>query len=227
MEHDITLITLSASYGAGGSYVGPALAQRLGVPFVDRAIASGMADRLGVSEAEAARLDEDVERGLDRILGNLAPIADFYGDVDPAQLQRSAHHEAAEQVIREVAATGRAVILGRAGAVVLAGDDRALHVRLDGPPDARVEQAMRLEGVDRETAQRRRKKTDRAREAYVKRYYNCDARDAKLYDLVLDSTRLDLDTCVEVIAAACAPTPPGGAGTFSMPPSSTPASPTP
>lgn len=221
MEHDITLITLSASYGAGGSYVGPALAQRLGVPFVDRAIASGMADRLGVSEAEAARLDEDVERGLDRILGNLAPIADFYGDVDPAQLQRSAHHEAAEQVIREVAATGRAVILGRAGAVVLAGDDRALHVRLDGPPDARVEQAMRLEGVDRETAQRRRKKTDRAREAYVKRYYNCDARDAKLYDLVLDSTRLDLDTCVEVIAAACAAT------RAPTPPSSTPASPTP
>jgi cytidylate kinase len=221
MEHDITLVTLSASYGAGGSHVGPALAQRLGVPFVDRAIASGMADRLGVSEAEAQRLDDNVERGLDRILNNLAPVADFYGDVDPAVLQRSAHYEAAEQVIREVAATGRAVILGRAAAVVLAGDERALHVRLDGPADARVAQAMALEDVDRETAERRRKKTDRARELYVKRYYNCDARDAALYDVVLDSTRLDLDTCVAVIASACAPT------VTPTPPSSTPASPTP
>jgi cytidylate kinase len=221
MDHAITLVTLSAAYGAGGSHVGPALAERLGVPFVDRAIASGMADRLGISATAAERLDEDVERGLDRILANLAPIADFYGDVDPATLQRSAHHEAAEQVIREIAADRRAVILGRAGAVVLAGDPRALHVRLDGPRDARVEQAIRLEGVDAEVAARRCRKTDRAREAYVKRYYNRDARDPALYDLVLDSTRLGLDRCVEVIAAAC------GAPAPATPPSSPPASPTP
>jgi cytidylate kinase len=217
-EHAITLVTLSAAYGAGGSHVGPALAQRLGVPFVDRAIAAGMADRIGLTEAEAEKLDDDVERGLDRILNNLAPVADFYGDVDPALLQRSAHHEAAEEVIREVAATGRAVILGRAGAVVLREDDRALHVRLTGPAPARIDQATRLEGIDRATAERRCKKTDRAREAYVKRYYNCDARDPELYDVVLDSTRLGLDTCVEVLEAACrAPTPP----------STSPAAPTP
>lgn len=202
-QHAVTLVTLSAAYGAGGSHVGPALARRLGVPFVDRAIAAGMADRLGLTEAEAQKLDEDVERGLDRILNNLSPVADFYGDVDPALLKRSTHHEAAEAVIREVAASGRAVILGRAGAVVLAEDDRALHVRLTGPAEARVEQAMRLEGLSREDAQRRAKKTDRAREAYVKRYYNCDARDPSLYDLVLDATRLGLDTCVEIVATAC------------------------
>ncbi|HET6510459.1 MAG TPA: cytidylate kinase-like family protein [Baekduia sp.] len=202
-QHTITLVTLSAAYGAGGSQVGPRLAERLGVPFVDRAIAAGMADRLGLTEAEARKLDEDVERGLDRILSSLAPVGDFYGDVDPALLQRSGHHEAAEEVIREVAATGRAVILGRAGAVVLSDDDRALHVRLTGPADARVEQATRLEGIDRETAERRCKKTDRAREAYVKRYYNCDARDPSLYDVVLDSTRLGLDACVEILVTAC------------------------
>ena len=73
-EHAITLVTLSAAYGAGGSEVGPRLAERLGVPFVDRAIAAGMADRLGITEAEAEKLDDDVERGLDRILSSLAPV---------------------------------------------------------------------------------------------------------------------------------------------------------
>jgi cytidylate kinase len=203
-EHDITLVTISASYGAGGSEVGPALAERLGVPFVDRAVPAAIADALGISETAAQRLDEDVERGLDRVLAHMAPIGEFYGDVDPELLRRSSHHEAAEQVIREVAETGRGVILGRAGAVVLADAPRALHVRLDGPPDARVEQAMRLEGVDRETAERRRRKTDRAREGYVKRYYNCDARDPMLYDMVLDATRLGLDVCLDVVLAACA-----------------------
>jgi cytidylate kinase len=220
-EPTITLVTLSAAYGAGGSEIGPRLAERLGVPFVDRAIAAGMADRLGITEAEAEKLDDDVERGLDRILSSLAPVGDFYGDVDPALLERSSHHEAAEAVIREIAATGRAVILGRAGAVVLRDDDRALHVRLTGPADARVEQATRLEGLDRRDAERRCKKTDRAREAYVKRYYNCDARDPSLYDVVLDSTRLGIDACVEILAAACGPGPGG------LTPPASPAAPTP
>jgi cytidylate kinase len=200
---DITLVTISASYGAGGSQIGPALAQRLGVPFVDRAVRAAIADSLGISPTAAERLDEDVERGLDRVLAHLAPLGEYYGDVDPELLRRSSHHEAAEQAIRELAATGRAVILGRAGAVVLAEDPRALHVRLDGRLEARIEQAMRIEDVDRETAERRLKKTDRAREAYVKRYYHCDARDSRLYDMVLDSTRLGPELCIDVIATAC------------------------
>jgi cytidylate kinase len=220
---DITLVTISAAYGAGGSVVGPALAERLGVPFVDRAVPTAIADSLGISPDAAARLDEDVERGIDRVLAHLAPIGEFYGDVDPELLKRSSHHEAAEKVIREIAATGRAVVLGRAGAVVLAGDPRALHVRLDGPVQARVEQAMRIEGVDRTTAEQRLKETDRAREAYVKRYYRRDARDPSLYDLVLDATRLTPDAWVQVIATACGCTPP----TTSPPAPTPPASPAP
>jgi cytidylate kinase len=200
---DITLVTISASYGAGGSVVGPALAQRLGVPFVDRAVQAAIAEKLGISPDHAERLDEDVEKGLDRVLSHLAPISEYYGDVDPEVLKRSSHHEAAEQAIRELAGGGKAVVLGRAGAVVLARDPRALHVRLDGPPDARIAQAARIEKIDEDTAARRLKNTDRAREAYVKRYYRCDAKDTDLYDVVLDSTRLGPGLCVEIIATAC------------------------
>jgi cytidylate kinase len=200
----MALITISASYGAGGSEVGPALAERLGVPFVDRAIPAGVADRLGITQEEAHRRDEDVERGLDRILANLVPMAELYGvgGVDPALLRRTAHHESAAEVMREVAAGGRAVILGRAGAVVLADDPRALHVRLHGPVGRRIVQAMRVDGVDRETAERRQRKVDRARDAYVRRYYDRDPTDPALYDVVLDSTRLPLEACVDLIAAA-------------------------
>ena len=203
MAADITLVTISASYGAGGSVVGPALAQRLGVPFVDRAVQAAIAEKLGISPDAAERLDEDVEKGLDRVLSHLAPISEYYGDVDPEVLKRSSHHEAAEQAIRELAGGGRAVVLGRAGAVVLARDPRALHVRLDGPVDARIAQAARIEKIDEDTAARRLKSTDRAREAYVKRYYRCDAKDIHLYDVVLDSTRLGPGLCVEIIATAC------------------------
>ena len=43
------IVTISASYGAGGPEVGPAVAERLGLDFHDRAIPVRVAGRLGVS----------------------------------------------------------------------------------------------------------------------------------------------------------------------------------
>lgn len=106
-----------------------------------------------------------------------------------------------EKLIREHAREG-AVILGRAGAVILRDEPGALHVRLDGPPERRVEQAMRLEGLSREDAERLRRDGDRAREAYVRHFYGCDARDPSLYHLVIDSTALSPEQVVNVIEAA-------------------------
>ena len=68
-----------------------------------------------------------------------------------------------------------------------------LHVRLDGPSEARIQRAVGLEGVDEEQARKLLEETDRAREAYVKHFYKCDARDASHYHLVLDSTALEFD----------------------------------
>ncbi len=78
----------------------------------------------------------------------------------------------------------------------------ALHVYLGGPREARLKQRMRLEGIDRETAEQRQKIEDRARISYVRRAYGVNGVDPSLYHLVIDSTALDLDTCVELIVAA-------------------------
>jgi cytidylate kinase len=43
---------------------------------------------------------------------------------------------------------------------------------------------------------------DRAREAYVHHFYGADPNDLSLYHLAIDTTEIDLDCCVEMIAAA-------------------------
>ena len=49
----MTLVTISASYGAGGSRVAPALAERLGVPFLGRPPVPELpSDRRGASGDE-------------------------------------------------------------------------------------------------------------------------------------------------------------------------------
>jgi Cytidylate kinase-like family len=202
----MTVVTLSASYGAGGSQVGPRLADRLGVAFLDRVIPTTVAERLAVPLADALAHDDAVRSVLERLLMRFAPAAQaFSGAAAPPELvDERSFLRATEEVIRERAAAGSGVILGRAAAVVLRDLPGALHVRLDGPAERRLAQAMALEGVDRATAERHMRDTDRAREAYVQQFYGVDARDATLYHLVIDSTALALDACVELIALATA-----------------------
>jgi hypothetical protein len=202
----MTVVTLSASYGAGGSQIGPRLADRLGVAFLDRVIPTTVAERLAVPLDDALAHDDAVRSVLERLLMRFAPAAQaFSGTATPPELvDERSFLKATEEVIREHAAAGSGVILGRAAAVVLRDAPGALHVRLDGPAERRLAQAITLEGVDRETAARHMRETDRAREAYVQQFYGVDARDATLYHMVIDSTALALDACVELIALATA-----------------------
>jgi hypothetical protein len=198
----MTLVTLSAAYGAAGSELGPRLAERLGVPFLDRAIPSGVAARLAVPLAEVSNHDDAVGSLLSRMALRLAPIGQAFGasaTIAAEMVDDDDYYRATEAVIREQAATGDGVILGRGGALVLKDHPEALHVRLTGPRRARVEQAMRLHHVDRATAERRLEQTDRAREAYVRHFYRADARDPSHYHVVLDTTALALEKVLDAL----------------------------
>jgi hypothetical protein len=69
--------------------------------------------------------------------------------------------------IRKLAEAGGVVVLGRAAAVVLADHPDALHVRLDGAPDGRVEAAMSQHGIDHDAATAAQRTNDKVRSAYV------------------------------------------------------------
>jgi hypothetical protein len=65
-----------------------------------------------------------------------------------------------------------------------------------------MQQRMALEGVDRRTAERRQEVEDRTRIGDVRRAHGVHGEDPSLCHLMLDSTALDLDTCVELIVTA-------------------------
>ena len=196
------LVTISASYGAGGSQIGPAVAERLGVEFLDRAIPTSVADRLRVPLDYALAHDESLGDAIGRLVSTFALLPELAGAmVQAGYLAGEDYRRETERLIKEHADSG-AVILGRAGAVILRDHPGALHVRLDGPPERRVAQAVEIEGLSPNDAERLRKDGDRAREAYVRHFYGCDAKDPSLYHLVIDSTALSKETVVEIIAAA-------------------------
>jgi cytidylate kinase len=196
------VVTVSATYGTGGSRIARAVADELGLPFVDRAIPGAVAAELGLSLPDAEAHDDAGPRGLERIMRSLAAVGPVSGVDFRTDFGDRTFCDATEAVICRHAESTGGVILGRAGAVVLQHRPRTLHVRLDGPISRRVANAMRLEGIDQATADRRRRDNDTARAAYVRSFYGADAADPKLYHLVVDSTALDAGVCADVIARA-------------------------
>ena len=123
------------------------------------------------------------------------------GSVESLDVQERAVRARIEEFLAQASLSG-GVAIGRGGMVVLRSVPWALHVHLGGPPEARVEQRMALEGIDRATAEARQKAEDRARISYVRRAYGVDGEDPALYHVMLDSTALDIDTCVDLITSA-------------------------
>ncbi len=199
------VVTISAPFGAGGAYVGPRLAEQLGVPFVDRAIPAEVARRLAVPLDEAVAHDESAGSVFDRFVRMMAPAGLAFGArpiLEHEVVDEHAYRDATERVIRELAAGEGGVFLGRAAALVLRDAPDALHVRLYGPVERRVERAMQVSNLTREEAKRRLTENDRARETYVRHFYGADPAALEHYHLAIDTTAISLDCCVELIAAA-------------------------
>jgi cytidylate kinase len=199
------VVTIAALYGAGGTVIGPRVAERLGVPYLDREVPEAVAKRMGLSEQAVADVDEEERSGVQRLVSSLGRAATISGAVGGS----SEHLDVQERTIRghieeqlAQAAVSGGVALGRGGMVVLRSVPQALHVHLGGPAEARIQQRMALDGIDRATARRRRELVDRTRMRYVRSAYGVDGEDPSLYHLMLDSTAIDLDTCVDLIVAA-------------------------
>lgn len=203
----MALVALSASYGAGGSRIGPALAKRLGVPFLDRAIPVAVAEHLNVSVEDVATHDVN-GRGLsflERMLrGFIGTDVGTGAPVPPETFTSEDFRIATEEVLLRQARAGEGVILGRGAVIVLRKDPRCLRVRLDGPPERRLRQAMALGAVDEQTARDALARLDRTHVDYARQFYGSDIRDPSLYHLVIDSTEIEVEDCVELIAVAAA-----------------------
>lgn len=201
-----TVVTVTATFGAGGAHIGRLVSQRLGLPFLDRAIPLRVAAELGVSAEHAGVHDEQVQGWLSRWFASAAPLAGGYlVGTDSPRLDTLSETEflaRTQRLLRDTVTEGGAVIVGRAGALVLADCPSALHVRLDGDPGRRARQAAALGSISVHEANVMAEKYDRMFASYIRRFYRADPADARHYHLTLDSTRLSFEACAEVIVTA-------------------------
>jgi cytidylate kinase len=197
------VITISATYGAGSTVIGPEVARRLQLPYLGRivspAVARGAADRDGETSMSAEERRNGVMRRLFESLAMLP--AGLVSTMPPAPDLRSDEriHAEVEDSIRRLAEETGGVIVGRAATLVLRGRTDTLHVRLDGPVEARIARAAQIEHIAVDEARRRQLEVDRVRALYVRRCYDTDIAEPTLYHLSIDTTALSLAACTELV----------------------------
>ena len=205
------VVTVSATYGAGGSVIAPRLAEELRVPFIDRLISADMSQDAAREEARSvAKSGEGLGEGereiapAGRFLSYFARAASVGAMLAPEPIvdDDDTIRDNVESALHGVANGDPAVILGRAGAIALRERPRTFHVRLDGAVDRRVAWAAQFEHLSIEDARKRQSETDRARTLFVKRLYRADPSDPSLYHMILDPTVLGVEPAVDIISRA-------------------------
>jgi cytidylate kinase-like protein len=199
-------VTVAATYGAGGSVIAPAVARLLELPFIDRAIPVALAEEIHEPLDSALADDADHTPRVARLLDRVLATSGLFVGVPASPEQRGALPEIVrtEKVLRHIADTTGAVILGRAGVFALKDCRGVLHVRLDGDVEARRRAAAARYGIDMAAATRAQRQTDRARLAYVRHFYPRAGawNDPRHYHVMLDSTLISHNACIEIIVRA-------------------------
>lgn len=202
-------ITLSREYGSGGGEIAARLASRLGWQLIDHEIVARVAHELDISEIEATERDEYAEGLVSRLLSNMQlyepavlvavpPL--MVSNIMGHDVQRYA--EALQRIVLAAVEAGQVVIVGRGGQALLQDWPDVLHVRVIAPLDFRIAYVMQREGVTQAEAHSRIQLKDRDRIRYLRFIHRCHPEESHLYDLVINTYVLDLDSAVDLICLA-------------------------
>jgi cytidylate kinase len=99
-----------------------------------------------------------------------------------------------QQVILEFAQEGDAVIVGRGGQVILSDMPDVLHVQIIAPESVRVQRLMERMDISKREAQEQIWQADGDRARYMKHFHNVDWRAPELYDVVINTRKLSVET---------------------------------
>lgn len=191
------IITISRQFGSGGRTVGKLLAESLGVPFYDKDLVKQVADETGF---DTAFIEENGEFSPSKSIFSFAmsqgipcmqnglSISDFIFCI-----QRQVILKLSEQPC---------VIVGRGADYILRDRDDCFNVFVHADMKSRAERIVRLYGESEKKPEQRLADKDKKRKIYYKHYTDREWGDANNYDMCLNSGKIGIEKCVNLILEA-------------------------
>ena len=196
------IITIGRQCGSGGHTIGKTVAERLGIPLYDKKLVQIVAERSGLS-AETVRREGEYSSASSLFTSvssrgySAYSVSQKDGMVLPDQI--NAYQI---ELIKELADKGSCVIVGRCADYILQERRDCFHVFIAGELKDRVARVIEEHGISAAAARSHVKDRDRRRSSYYKHITDQVWGMAANYDLCLNSSKLGIDRCVELILAA-------------------------
>lgn len=181
-------IAMTREMGTQGRDVALLLAERLGLELVHHElIEHEIAERTHQPESEVHKFLEGGPTLWSRIA---------------ARAEGRLAGQTAEQVL-EMASLGNVILRGWGAANLLRNFPHILRVRVCAPMEKRVSVIMERTGItDRYRVTEEIERSDAAHTRVIKKFFHGDWRSPEHYDLVLNTERLSVQTCVDQIMLA-------------------------
>ena len=184
------VISISREFGSGGREIGYRLAKKLGIPFYDKEIIS--------MAAEDSNISEEIFHANDEVIGHKERIDYQYAYEVPVSDQLFVIQS---RIIKKMASLGPCVIIGRCSDVIV---EDSFSVFICSSLKKRVERLLSLEQdetVDVKKMEARIRTIDQKRRDYYQYYSGNEWGKPKNYDLCLNSGRLGIQKCVDIVSS--------------------------
>ena len=186
------VITISRQYASGGRTIGKMVSDKLGIPLYDTQIIKDTMKKTGLS---AEMVEAAEQRVTNSFLFNLAM------GIDDAHNYMKQIEKAEHEIIQKYAEKGSCVIVGRSANFVLEEKD-SLNIFVFSDINDRVSYAVKHYDIDEKQAKLMIEKSDRERKMHAMSFYSKEWGDKNNYDLLLNSGKLGIEKCVELILNA-------------------------
>ena len=186
------IITISREYGSGGRLIAKQLSENLGITFYDKQLIAEVAKKTGFSENFIR--DTEHQRPTNSFL------FDLYTSVATPSVPDQVFIAQAK-VIKEAAAKGSCVIVGRCADYILRDQPNVLRVFVHAPLDQRIRRAREEYGAAEDNLESYVIRQDKARASYHNYFAAGRWGQSREYDLCVNS-RIGIDASVQVIQAA-------------------------
>ena len=201
------VITINRELGSGGRTVGRILADKLGVPYYDKALTKPLEEKFNMSSEEIERLKgndrswwQEIKRVL--ILGeDAANSFDYYDEENKKHVTSEAVLKAEKEILHSIAIEESCVIAGRSAFFALNGYPNSLNVLIQASMDYRLNRVMAKRSITEKEARNIIKDVDKSREEYLKNNAQTSRYDTRNYDLVIKMDGKTEEEAANVILA--------------------------
>lgn len=195
-----TIYTIGREFGSGGKQIGEKIAERLGIPLYDKELLQKAAKDSGFCEEIFENHDE---KPTNSFLYSLVMDTYSAGNYSAAPfLDMPLNHKvflAQFDSIKKIAEEGSCVIVGRCADYALAGNPDVVNVFIRADLEDRVKWISKRLDITESKAKDMAAKKDKQRSSYYNYYTSKKWGDSRSYDLCLNTSKLSLDECVELI----------------------------